>query len=104
MGSTSSNLGGKMGSTSSSHSRLISRSNSTVGVGNQGLNVQVEGSSIASGGGSHNRGSSSNKRGSSNLGGQMGSPSSSHSRLISRSNSTIGMGNQGLNVQVKGSS
>merc|ERR1719348_1156276 len=91
-----------MGSTSSSHSRLISRSNSAVGVGNQGLDIEVQGSSIASS--SHNRGSSSNDRGSSNLGGKMGSTSSSHSWLISRSNSTVGVGNQGLNVQVEGSS
>merc|ERR1719357_1144312 len=103
----SSNLGGQMGSTSSSHSRLISRSNSSVGVGNQRLNVQVEGSGIASS--SHNGGSShrgSNNRGSVDLattGSKVVSTGSSHSRLISRDHSSIGVANQ-VGVQIERSS
>merc|ERR1719153_1443982 len=88
-----------MGSTSSSHSRLISRSNSSIGMGNKRLNVQVEGSSISLS--SNDGGSSGNHGGSSNSGGSIansssigGSTGTSNSGGVNRHNSSVRVANQ----------
>jgi len=101
-----------MVSAGSSHSRLISRDHSSVGVGNK-VGVQVQGSGISMG---HNRGDgssqgSSNNGGSHNGGsvdtsttsGEVVSTGSSHGRLIKGDHGSVGMSHQ-LGVQVQGTS
>jgi len=105
LSSIDSSLGGEVLSTGSSNSRLINGNNSTIGVSNK-LGVQVEGASISIGRSIGSRSSSignswssCNDRGlgsiDSSLGGKMLSTGSSNSRLINRSDSTIGVSNQG---------
>jgi len=118
LSSIDSSLAGEVLSTGSSNSRFINWNNSTIGVSNK-LGVQVEGSSISIGRSIGSRSSSiGNSRGSSigsdrsssnnwglgsidsSLGGKMLSTGSSHSRLINRGDSTIGVSNK-LGVQVE---
>merc|ERR1719347_1602678 len=107
LGSIDSSLGGKMLSTGSSNSRLINRGDSTIGVSNQsresskGGSISIGGSigsrnsSVAKGGSSSKRGSSCNSyRSRSKLSDEVLSPGSSHSRLINRSHSSVGVANK----------
>jgi len=103
----------KVISTGSSHSWLISRDHSTIGVGHQ-MSVQVQGTSIAIAssigvgrGSNSQRGSSItnlSNRGSSSIGSSLGnkvvSTSSSNSWFISRDNSSIGVSHK-VSVQVE---
>merc|ERR1719312_1577796 len=107
-------MGSQVVSTGSHNGRLISRGDSTVSIGNQGGDMERSSisvsSSIGSRGSSNNRGNCSISSSiaisgsissfkSSILGGQMVSTGSSHSRLISRSDSSIRVRDQGRDVK-----
>merc|ERR1719341_244091 len=95
-----SSLCGKVLSTGSNHSRLISRSHSSVGVSDQGGDMDGTGISGGNGGkGSSSVGRSGSDDGGSSgidssLGGKVLSTGSNNSRLISRSHSSVSVGDQ----------
>merc|ERR1740131_149384 len=97
--SSLSSTSSKVFSTSSSHSRLIHRDHSTIGVSDQ-VGVQVKRTRVSNGG--NHRGSMSNNSSSSlsSTNSKVFSTSSSNSSLIHRDHSTIGVLNQ-VGVQVK---
>jgi len=107
--------GSEVVSTGSSNSRLVSRDDSSVGVGHQ-VGVQVQGAGVAVPGSrnSSNRGSNSGSSddgsgdGNGSNGGVLGSSGgkvvgtgSSNGRLINRDNGSVGVTNQ-VGVQVEG--
>merc|ERR1719186_2023445 len=92
--------GSEVVSTGSSDSRLVSRDDSSVGVGHQvGVQVQRAGVAVADSRNSSNRGSNSGVLGSS--GGKVVGTGSSNGRLINRDNGSVGVTNQ-VGVQVEG--
>merc|ERR1719186_895002 len=107
--------GSEVVSTGSSDSRLVSRDDSSVGVGHQvGVQVQRAGVAVADSRNSSNRGSNSGSSddgsgdGNGSNGGVLGSSGgkvvgtgSSNGRLINRDNGSVGVTNQ-VGVQVEG--